>query len=257
MQFYSQNNLLLSKPAGILPAGFIQPFSIIFSLFYCIYSLIYIKQFLKNQDKLFLESNRVVLRWIKIVCVTITIFIVFQGTQYLTILIGGYFNYISQICQSLSLIYMKGFLLVTPEVIENMDGCIEKSTLFTSSESNNILPDFIGSSVNDTFSASIIRYLSQEKKYLLDDFNITKMASDLGVNKQKLSKQIQEDYQVSFTELINRYRLNHFIELSKENTNLKMDVLIKKSGFAQRSTFYLAFKKYTGSNPSVFLKSLQ
>jgi len=59
-----------------------------------------------------------------------------------------------------------------------------------------------------------------------------------------------------YTEVVNRYRINHFLEQVKrgEGQKLKLEVLIQKSGFQYRSTFYSAFKKIMGNSPKEVLK---
>jgi len=52
-------------------------------------------------------------------------FVLLQSIQYLSLLVKGDFSFFAQIGQSLSLISMKVYLLVNPNAIENMQGCLD------------------------------------------------------------------------------------------------------------------------------------
>ena len=113
------------RKTGIFPAGFIQPFLLVYGLVYIFASIYYINKIKKMKGPKYCESNKILLRWIMLVATVILTFVLLQSIQYLSLLIKGDFSFFAQIGQSLSLISMKVYLLVNPVAVENMNGCME------------------------------------------------------------------------------------------------------------------------------------
>lgn len=255
-QFYLHNNALMNKPAGLIPAGLMQPFLLIYGIAYSLYSFYYIHFFVKQKGVVFIKNNQIVVRWLKLVATTISIFILLQTLQYLSLFYSGNFNSIAQIGQSTSLIIMKAYFLLNPLVKENMDGCIDSKPGINTAgvPIKKLLPTPVAKDLNDQTFTDIHAYFFIRKEYLNPELTISKISIDLGMNKNKLSGLIQAYYHTSFSELVNRLRINYFVELVKTNKNLTMETLIYESGFIHRSTFYAAFKKHIGINPTTYLK---
>lgn len=254
--FYLHNNTLMNRPAGLIPSGIIQPFLSIYGIAYSIYTLYYINLTIKQKGAIYLKTNKIVLSWLKLVTTTILLFIVLQLLQYFTLLFSGNFNSIAQIGQSTSLILMKAYFLLNPLVKENMDGCIE---IVSNKEPDqpsiiNIKPVPGIFNFNDQEFLALQTYFFDQKTYLNPDLTISKTSIDLGIHKNRLSGLIQDYYGIGFSELVNRLRINNFIDLFDTNKNLTMETIIYKSGFVHRSTFYAAFKKHIGINPTTYIK---
>jgi|GEM_PF-766084 len=92
-------------------------------------------------------------------------------------------------------------------------------------------------------------YWKNQTANLLDFSNI------MGVCKDSLFNHIYLKYSMSFDNLINKNRVNYFIEIMKqpENKNLTIDALSKEAGFSSRQQLYKPFKKFHGGNPSDLL----
>lgn len=249
--FYSKNDIYLNKPTGILPAGVIQPLNFIYLLLYCFGTLGYIFLFLKNQRTAFHEKNRIAIKWIWIVSSVVTFFIFLQLFQYLALKIDKHFNVIMQMMQSLSLIGLKTYLVFEPRSANCMQGCNEVSF-----DINELLPVPKSGTKYQQYVKQINDFWSDKKSYLKSDFTITEMALECNLSKAKLSEIISELYGIKFNELVNRYRIYHFLTLMKkeEGRQLKMETILKQSGFQYRSTFYNAFRKITGTHPNAYLK---
>ncbi|WP_340067293.1 helix-turn-helix domain-containing protein [Ascidiimonas aurantiaca] len=90
------------------------------------------------------------------------------------------------------------------------------------------------------------------------DPNITlqKTAKELGVPKHTLSQYLNEEQGKSFTTFINELRVNKAKELLQTKTNFTIESIGYESGFNSKSTFFTAFKKFTGQTPSQYQKSI-
>jgi len=255
--FYSHNNYLMSRQTGIFPAGFIQPFLLVYGLAYIFYSIFYISKIKKEKGEKYCDTNRTLLNWITLVSFVIATFVLLQSIQYLSLLIKGDFSFFAQIGQSLSLISMKVYLLVNPNAIENMQGCLDVVDEMTEANVNfdEVLPK-INPGSNNAACSILHQFLHDQQGYKDPNLSLESMAEQLAISKGKLSGYLQECFGMSFPEIINRYRINHFIELYKKDELklMKVETLILQCGYRNKTTFYLAFKKVLQTNPSTFIK---
>ena len=96
--------------------------------------------------------------------------------------------------------------------------------------------------------------LENEKLYLDPDITASKVAKKIPVSTHTLSYIINEELEDSFYDLINRMRI-HDAKLKLKNktlAHLSIEGIGKESGFKSKSSFYRAFKKFTGKTPSEF-----
>ncbi len=97
-----------------------------------------------------------------------------------------------------------------------------------------------------------------ETEFFLDtNMTLAKMAKYIDTNTTYLSKVINDDYKKSFATFLNELRLSYTLESLESEPRfrkLTIDHIAEKSGFASSSTFYNAFKKYTGLTPSYYIK---
>jgi YesN/AraC family two-component response regulator len=150
-------------------------------------------------------------------------------------------------------IFLFSYFISTPNVQENMDGCIlPKEKGMPSVEE--ILPSLLEKSLEGEV---LRKYLSESQCILQEDLDLAALAKSLEMSSVKLSKLIKQAYGMSFAELINRFRIHHFLSQRESFTQYTLETYIYQSGFANRSTFYAAFKKYVGVNPSFYLKEMK
>lgn len=99
-------------------------------------------------------------------------------------------------------------------------------------------------------------YNEKEKLYLTPNLTITYAAKQVGVNSQHLSQVINEKTGLSFTDFINKQRVEESknMLLSKEYSKLTIDAIAEKAGFNSKSPFYSSFKKFTGITPRQFVE---
>lgn len=100
----------------------------------------------------------------------------------------------------------------------------------------------------------LLSLMELEKPYLKGDLKIQELADHLGVSSHQLSQVINREFGQTFTDFINHFR----VEASKEkllNPEYRQDKLLKialESGFNNKVTFHLTFKKMTGLSPADF-----
>jgi AraC-like DNA-binding protein len=82
--------------------------------------------------------------------------------------------------------------------------------------------------------------------------NIEEFANLMEVSKEIMFNYIYFTYSMSFDELVNKSRVEYFVEIIKEAKfkNYTVEALAIEVGFSSRQRFYQPFKKYHGGNPS-------
>lgn len=86
------------------------------------------------------------------------------------------------------------------------------------------------------------------------DTNITKLATRLDTNRNKLTRIIQEKGYEGYKEFINRRRINEFLKIADSNRFVNVSDTFFKVGFRSKATALRNFKEYTGMLPSEYLQ---
>lgn len=102
-------------------------------------------------------------------------------------------------------------------------------------------------------------FLSAERPFLKPGYTLKDLAKDLQLPLHHLSAFINQYYGVHFNSFINEYRINYFKEkiINKEWKSKKLEAIAEESGFKNRNTFAVAFKKITGVNPSEYVRNIR
>lgn len=95
----------------------------------------------------------------------------------------------------------------------------------------------------------------EEKRYLSADISLEKLASELNCSKHQLSAFINQEYQLSFNNLFNKFRVQEFKRRAKSQESEKYTLLAiaKECGFSSNSSFHRTFKKEEGKTPRQYL----
>ncbi len=98
--------------------------------------------------------------------------------------------------------------------------------------------------------------IKEEKPYLNHDLRLNDLATSLNVSRNHASQIINENYNLSFFDFINKHRIREAIRLLLNNEEVQLNItqIAYSSGFNSRASFYKAFKKFTDTSPSSYLK---
>jgi AraC-like DNA-binding protein len=251
-QYYQKNNYFINTPSGWIPAGFVQPVSIVVGVVYGVLTIGTIARAKKKYGSVYVLMNKQSLVWLNLLSGTVLLYFLLQLYQYLNLFVNNSFDPPSQIIKCVIGIFLFSYFISTPNVQENMDGCILPKEKGAPSLAE-ILPSLVEKTAD---SKALNQHLIEGESYLLVDLDLAALAKILDMSSVKLSKLIKQSYGISFAELINRLRIHHFLQQRDSFTQYTLETYMYKSGFANRSTFYVAFKKYVGVNPSFYLKEL-
>ena len=109
---------------------------------------------------------------------------------------------------------------------------------------------------SDSLKHRLKNLMAERKPFLQRGYHIKELATELRIPVHQLSAFLNHVLGMHFSDHINKYRIDHCIELI--NTNLSgrtnLEQLSKKCGFNNRSSFTTAFKKFTGQKPFDYIK---
>ena len=102
-------------------------------------------------------------------------------------------------------------------------------------------------------------FISIQRPFLQPGYTLKDLSRDIHVPLHHLSAFINQYYGIHFNEFINRYRLHHFKEkIANEEWKIKkLKAIAEESGFNNRNTFTIAFKKIYGQSPSEYMKRVR
>lgn len=107
----------------------------------------------------------------------------------------------------------------------------------------------------DELKKRIEKIMIEEKLYLNADLQIADLISRLNSNRAYISKAINQNMGMSFSEFVNRHRIEHAKHLLSESakSQISLSEIIERSGFSNESSFFRTFKSITGTTPNKWL----
>lgn len=105
----------------------------------------------------------------------------------------------------------------------------------------------------------VTKHLEEKKPYLQRSYSLKMLSDETHISVHHLSAFVNQYYKINFNDFINEHRVMICVEklLSMEWKYKKLEAIAEESGFNNRNTFTVAFRKVTGVNPSQFLKNIK
>lgn len=102
-----------------------------------------------------------------------------------------------------------------------------------------------------------ISIFQDQHYYTNKDASLDGLASRLKTSPQNLSFFINKKYNMTFSDLVNKNRVNYFFEIvqNPDYQNFTIDALAKEVGFSSRQHLNKPFKKFHGGNPSDLIEA--
>ena len=105
------------------------------------------------------------------------------------------------------------------------------------------------------FQERLREVVEDQMIYKESNLKLPMVAERIMTSPHRLSQYLNDNLNKSFAQYINEYRVEAAKKLILENDTLTLEGIGYEVGFNSRSTFYTAFKKYTGKTPAAFKKS--
>lgn len=109
--------------------------------------------------------------------------------------------------------------------------------------------------INQNINSLLCQYM-KDSPFVLNDFNLSKMALDLKLSERVLSNYFNTELAISFSEWKNNQRIDYACTMISEGKADKLTVegISLNVGFLSRSKFIEAFKERKGIVPSTYIK---
>ena len=103
----------------------------------------------------------------------------------------------------------------------------------------------------------LLRLMEEDKLYLDPGLTLKKLAHELRIHPNHLSRIINERFSLSYNDFVNRYRIAEAQKMLSDLQNKDMNILdiVYETGFYSKSVFNTAFKKFMGKTPSEYRKT--
>jgi AraC-like DNA-binding protein len=113
----------------------------------------------------------------------------------------------------------------------------------------------------DTSEATILvkqleKLMAETSAYTKADLKLNDLATQLQISGHQLSQLLNDNLGKNFTSYINDYRIRKACEIIMTTNNLKLEAVGYEVGFNSKSTFFAAFKKFTGTTPKLYKEQL-
>lgn len=98
-----------------------------------------------------------------------------------------------------------------------------------------------------------------DRLYENPNLSVSQLASEMQISAKELSKHINDNYHMNFSEFVNHHRVEAVKKLlsSSEAKKYTLVTLAEIAGFSSKSSFNASFKKITGLTPSEYRKRRQ
>ncbi len=109
----------------------------------------------------------------------------------------------------------------------------------------------------DPIYQQTIELLKKEKLYLNPELKVLDLANRMKIHPNLMSKILNQTSESNFYDLVNKMRVEEFIERSRTEDFSKYTImaLAYEAGFNSKATFYRNFKAIKGMSPNEFIKS--
>ena len=109
-------------------------------------------------------------------------------------------------------------------------------------------------SAREALMEKIHQQMEQEQLFRFKGLTVAELAETVGSNRTYVSACINHLAGQSFSDFVNKWRIEYAMELMKNDANLTITEVADRAGFTDRTTFYRSFKKMTGKGPTEWLQ---
>lgn len=149
--------------------------------------------------------------------------------------------------------YVAYISYVQPEIFMGKIKLLDPTSLFKYKKSGLTL------SYSLELTDNLLKLLNEDKIYKENNLNLEALSEKLETTRHNTSQIINEQFEMNFSELMNKYRICEAVEILKndEFNNLKIIQVAYEVGFNNKASFNKCFKRHQSQTPSQYLESLQ
>jgi len=135
---------------------------------------------------------------------------------------------------------------------------VTKGRIFTVSEK--MTEPAVGSTMTELEKKkeALQHFMTTQKLFLRNDLSLPALARALDWNRSELSAVINQGFDQNFYDFINSLRVEEVIRRLEngDHQQYSLDYIVREAGFNSYTTFYRVFKKFKGTTPTQYIKSM-
>lgn len=259
-------DLIAQNPEGVLPPYAHLYIKGLLGLIYMVFQWRLVRRFAHHTRKKRLPFERTLLSWLNGFTLLMTL-------MFISVIIAVYFEF-GRLDAYLSLRLLLGsinlfilfYLMFKPSILYGLHPyavvtAVRKSDRDVPAETpveEEERPSILTPEQQQFYAAQIEKYIRNERPFLRPGFNLNDLVEQLEIPRHHLSACINQYFEVNFNDFINEYRVGYILEEMPPEKweQLTIEGVGQEAGFNSRSSFYNAFKKFAGMNPSEFRQSI-
>lgn len=237
-------------------------------LLYISYLLMAWRYYIKNIHEI---KDQFILKWLKLFLIIISVFVVsvvlatvYNSTFVLSLNNDSNFYFMFPlIITSLSIILLSSYILFNPILLYGLP----KINFKTIVDNDQSLSKFKVLKIENeeiekkeyNLAITIVSEIKEKQIYKDVNFSLAMASKHFSIPVHHISFVINKYIKKSFPDIVCEMRIDHAIQLLKDNINKKytMEAIGNLSGFNSRTSFYVSFKKNTGITPNEYLQNLK
>ncbi len=254
----SQNGLLMTRFNASAIGFAIETFMVLQQLVYLLLSLRLYYTYRKKIKDYFSNTYNLELNWIQNFLLIYTFLFLYSIAQQIIDLLFVELSWIQkwwyQFLSALAIIYIgiKGYFTDTTR-LKGLDFKMDENPSVKISKNKST-----GQNTISLKKEELLKYLEEEKPYLIPDLNLNQLAKATAMSRAQLSETINEGFQKNFNDFINEYRIKAVKQMLSEGKNKQFSLLgiAFECGFNSKATFNRVFKRLTHTSPTEYVKTL-
>jgi AraC-like DNA-binding protein len=108
----------------------------------------------------------------------------------------------------------------------------------------------INSAEAEIFAQKLESVMNEKVLYKNPNLTLQDLSKEINISSHQLSQLLNNNLGKNFTSFVNEFRIKEACEIIALNDKLTLESIGYDVGFNSKSTFFAAFKKYTGTTPS-------
>ena len=246
-------NILFDGRSILQPAAYTVIIIKILSL--SIYAFLILKMYQKNK-KAITKKNKETFCWqrnlLTLHIVYTIAYIIYAGS------ITGIVNFQPlfhlQILVMVSVVFYVAYIAYgQPEIFKGKMKLLDPMSFFKYKKSG------LTPSLSLELKENLLKLLNEDKVFLNNDLNLEVLSEKLGTTRHNTSQVINEHFNMSFSELMNQYRIDEATEILKKDkyNSLSIIQVAYEVGFNNKVSFNKYFKKQLSLTPTQYIKSIR